>query len=118
MLGRVLWFQGAFAESLVHLERARKTVEQRKDLIFDEDLRDLICDLADTLRELDDPATAEHHLRAEIERRDKHCISPLHLSTGIVSSGGLIRSRTLRDRIRYRYRRRRQARWLRLYRSC
>jgi tetratricopeptide (TPR) repeat protein len=75
MLGRVLRFQGEFAESLAHLERARKTAEQRKDLIFDEDLRDLTCDLADTLRELDDPASAEHHLRAEIERRDWNCTS-------------------------------------------
>lgn len=75
MLGRILRFQGAFKESLTHLRRARTTAEQRKDLFFDEDLRDLTCDLADTLRELDDPASAEHHLRAEITRRDQNCIS-------------------------------------------
>jgi hypothetical protein len=42
-----------------------------RSLSFDEDLRDLACDLADTLRELDDPIAAEHHLRAEITRRDR-----------------------------------------------
>jgi hypothetical protein len=75
MLGRVLRFQGAFKESLTHLKKARTTAERRKDLIFDEDLLDLTCDLADTLRELDDPTSAEHHLRAEITRRDQNCIS-------------------------------------------
>lgn len=54
---------------------ARETAEQRKGLIFDEDLRDLTCDLADMLRELDNPASAEHHLRAEVARRDQSCIS-------------------------------------------
>ncbi|KAI5455731.1 hypothetical protein BGZ63DRAFT_368306 [Mariannaea sp. PMI_226] len=72
ILGRILRFQGVFKESLTHLQRARTTAEQPKDLIFDEDFRDLTCDLADTLRELDDPASAEHHLRAEIARRDQY----------------------------------------------
>jgi hypothetical protein len=53
LLGRGLRFQGEFADSLSHLERAQKAAEQHKDLIFDEDLRDLTCDLADTLRKLD-----------------------------------------------------------------
>lgn len=75
ILGRILRFQGEFTESLTHLERARKATEQRKGLIFDEDLRDLTCDLADTLRELDQPVSAEHYLRAEISRRKHNCIS-------------------------------------------
>jgi len=77
MLGRILRFGGRFQESLMHLEWSRKAAEQRKDLTFDEDLRDLTCDLADTLRELDEPVSAEHHLRAEIARRDPNCsLSP------------------------------------------
>ncbi|KAK0628691.1 hypothetical protein B0T17DRAFT_588740 [Bombardia bombarda] len=75
VLGRVLRFQGEFIDSLTHLERSRKTAAEHKDLIFDKDLRDLTCDLADTLRELGDLASAEHHLRVEIARRDQHCIS-------------------------------------------
>lgn len=75
MLGRVLRFQGEFRELLAHLESARKTAGQCKDLVFDEDLRDFTCDLADTLRELDDPVSAEHHLRAEILRRDPNSAS-------------------------------------------
>lgn len=75
LFGRILRFQGAFKESLMHLERARKTAGHCKDLIFDEDLRDLTCDHADTLRELDDPQAAEHHLRTEIMRRDQSDIS-------------------------------------------
>lgn len=85
MLGRVLRYRGEFRESLTHLERARTTVSQCRGLVFDEDLRDFTCDLADTLRELEDPASAEHHLRAEISRRDHNRISspagsPLELS--------------------------------------
>jgi hypothetical protein len=74
MLGRLLRYQGDFAGSLTHLEKARKTPEEHRVLIFEEDLRDLICDLADTLRELDDPVTAEQHLRAEITRRDRNFV--------------------------------------------
>lgn len=74
MLGRLLRFQGEFAESLAHLEKSRKTAEERRVLTSEEDLCDLTCDLADTLRELDNPATAERHLRAEITRRDRNCI--------------------------------------------
>lgn len=71
LLGRVFRFQGEFSQSLVHLERARQKVEEQQDLIFDEDLRDLTCDLADTLRELDQPAIGERHLRTEIARQDQ-----------------------------------------------
>lgn len=69
ILGRALRFQGEFKEALAYLEKAQKKTGQYTGLIFDEDLRDLTCDLADTLRELDDPVSAEGHLRAEIERR-------------------------------------------------
>ncbi|KAL2693528.1 hypothetical protein Neosp_000088 [[Neocosmospora] mangrovei] len=75
LLGRILRFLGAFKESLVHLERARGTVENCKDLLFDEDLCDLTCEHSDTLRELDDPGAAEQHLRAEIARQDQNGLS-------------------------------------------
>jgi len=73
VLGRILRFGGEFQESLTHLELSRIAAEQRKDLIFDDDLRDLTCDLADTLRELDQPVAAAHCLRAEIAQRDPGC---------------------------------------------
>ncbi|KAF5974095.1 hypothetical protein FBULB1_7927 [Fusarium bulbicola] len=75
MLGRILRYQGAFKESLTHLQRAQTTAVQENDLIFDEDFRDLTCDLADTLRELNEPASGECHLRIEITRRDQNGIS-------------------------------------------
>jgi tetratricopeptide (TPR) repeat protein len=83
LLGRFLRYQGEFAESLAHLKRSQNLAEERGSLSFDEDLRDLTCDLADTLRELDDPISAEHHLRAEITRQDQSSVcssqTPLQL---------------------------------------
>jgi len=72
ILGRILRYQGKFDESLAHLEESRNIAARRKDLNFDEDLHDLTCDLADTLRELNNPVLAEHHLRTEIARRDQN----------------------------------------------
>lgn len=72
LLGRFLRYQGEFVESLAHLKRSRDQSEERGTLSFDEDLRDLTCDLADTFRELDDPKSAEHHLRAEITARNRN----------------------------------------------
>jgi tetratricopeptide (TPR) repeat protein len=71
MLGRLLRFQGAFSESLARLEEAQQAARVPNGLVFDEDLRDLACELADTLRELDDPASAERLLREEMERRGR-----------------------------------------------
>ncbi|KAF5619782.1 hypothetical protein F52700_11610 [Fusarium sp. NRRL 52700] len=50
-------------------------LHRENDLTFYEDFRDLICDLADTLRELNEPASAERLLRTEITRRDQSGIS-------------------------------------------
>ncbi|KAK8076088.1 hypothetical protein PG994_003360 [Apiospora phragmitis] len=69
--GRILRFQGAFTESLTHLKDALAITELQKDVDFDDDLRDLTCDLADTLIELDDAEAAEYHLQAEITRRNQ-----------------------------------------------
>ena len=73
ILARALRFHGEFEKSLEHLQRSREIAKRCKILIFEEDICDLTCDLADTLRELDDPVSAEQHLRAEITRRDQNC---------------------------------------------
>ncbi|CAJ2508686.1 Uu.00g137120.m01.CDS01 [Anthostomella pinea] len=49
---------------------ARQAIEQYKDLIFAGDLRNLVCDLADVLRDLDKPVSAEQYLRKETDRQD------------------------------------------------
>lgn len=71
LLGRILRYMGKFDESLASLEVARKTTERHGAAFFDEDLRDLICELSDTLRELDDPVSAETHVRTELARRQQ-----------------------------------------------
>jgi hypothetical protein len=93
VLGRILRFAGRFKESLAYLKRSQNLADQHRDLNFDDDLRDLTCDLSDTPRELDDPASAEHHLR--IERRDATgTISPgissmeLSLAAALFAQGG------------------------------
>ncbi|KAI9146641.1 Calcium-dependent protein kinase 1 [Paramyrothecium foliicola] len=76
ILGRVLRFQGAFGESLAHVKKARTMIGQCKDLIFDEELCDLTCDHADTLRELDDPRSSEAQIRTGIGRLSQHIVFP------------------------------------------
>ncbi|KAF4969791.1 hypothetical protein FZEAL_10165 [Fusarium zealandicum] len=71
LLGRILRYLGEFSDSLKYLEMARRATKQPSGIILDEDIRDLTCDLADTLRELDDPVSGEAHLRAEMEQRAK-----------------------------------------------
>ncbi|KAM0415914.1 hypothetical protein ACHAPT_013125 [Fusarium lateritium] len=69
LLGRIMRYQGEFSDSLEQLQIAHKATQQQSDLILDEDLRDLTCDLADTLRELDRPVAGEELLRPEMVRR-------------------------------------------------
>ena len=98
LLGRFLRYQGEFVESLAHLKQSRDEAEKRGSLFFDEDLRDLTCNLADTFRELDDPIALEHHFRAEITRRDRSsaCSSQAPLLTTLscrsLSYPGTLRS--------------------------
>lgn len=80
ILGRVLRFQGRFKEALVHLRKSFAMVKQLRELCFDEDLRDLTCDIADTLRELDELQAAEECLREELARWDR--AAPIPASTG------------------------------------
>ena len=46
----------------MHLIDSLETVKQHKHLIFDKDLYNLTCNLANTLLELSDPITAEEYL--------------------------------------------------------
>lgn len=69
LLGKILRLQGDFEGALTHLQEAWETTQQLTDLVFDEDMRDAVCELADTLRELDRPACAERHLRGELTQR-------------------------------------------------
>jgi hypothetical protein len=59
MLGKILRFGGKFEELLAHLKNAREAAERHGLEMFDEDLSSLTCDLADTLRELNDLVSAE-----------------------------------------------------------
>ncbi|KAM0420985.1 hypothetical protein ACHAPT_011228 [Fusarium lateritium] len=70
LLGRSLRHRGKFQESTTQLKSARRLAQQPSKTVFDEDLRDLTCELADSLRELEDLALAEDVLRAEIKRRE------------------------------------------------
>ncbi|KAH7236328.1 hypothetical protein BKA59DRAFT_308141 [Fusarium tricinctum] len=69
LLGRVMRLQGNFSNALRLLKMAHRASQEPNEIVFDEDLRDMTCDLADTLRELDETATGEGYLRAEIIRR-------------------------------------------------
>lgn len=76
ILGRIMRYQGRFVESDAHLKPAYAMVKQIKDLHFDEDRRDLICEIADVSRELEDLETAETQLRAELSRWGQHSQGP------------------------------------------
>lgn len=71
ILGRMSRYQGEFYASLEALERCRDLIQSLRQLDFDEDLRDLTCELADTLRELDRNKAAEQCLRKELQRWDQ-----------------------------------------------
>lgn len=75
-LGRVLRTRGRFAEAYTHLKRSHDLAEQPRGLSFDGDRRDLICEMADTLRELDQPQAAELYLRREFARRGQDMQDP------------------------------------------
>ncbi|CAJ2503756.1 Uu.00g111500.m01.CDS01 [Anthostomella pinea] len=61
-----------FKESLAYLMSARQSIEQHKDLIFAGDLRDLVYDFADVVRDLDEPVSAEQYLRKETGWQDSN----------------------------------------------
>lgn len=71
ILGRCLRQQGNFPKSIRQLDAAHTlSKQQTSDIVFDEDLRDLICELGDSLREYASWTWAENILRAEIKRRE------------------------------------------------
>lgn len=65
--GKIFRFQGRFQESFECLS-PYATRSAPGGLVFDEDLSDLICELADTLRELDNPSHAEQLIRMQLAR--------------------------------------------------
>jgi tetratricopeptide (TPR) repeat protein len=76
ILGRTLRYQGRFVESDAHLKPAYAMVELIQDLHFDEDRRDLICEIADTSRELENLDLSENYLRDELSRWGRHSQGP------------------------------------------
>jgi tetratricopeptide (TPR) repeat protein len=73
--GRILRFQGKFHESFACLKGY--TVGQFDDLFFDDELCDLACEVADTLRELDDPERGEQLLRRQLAHQEQALSKPL-----------------------------------------
>lgn len=69
ILGQARRYQGEFAAALYFLEKSLGMAQNLPQLNFVEDSRNLICELADTLRELDRNEEAEQHLRKELQRR-------------------------------------------------
>lgn len=74
--GRILRSLGRFSEAHTHLNGSYNLASQLHGLIFDEDRRDLINELADTLLELERPYDAEAYLRVEFARRSKGMQDP------------------------------------------
>lgn len=72
ILGRACRMEGDFGLALKYLRMAQEKARQQRELSFDEHLRDFTCDLADTLRELDNSESAEHELRKEIARQERN----------------------------------------------
>lgn len=66
--GKILRFKGKFQDSLECLNKSRCATELLRDLHFDEEAGDLMVEIADTMRELDDPSRAEELLTAQLER--------------------------------------------------
>ncbi|KAJ0163185.1 hypothetical protein CTA2_3380 [Colletotrichum tanaceti] len=69
--GKILRFQGKFQEALGCMNKSQCAAEQHGDVHFDEDAGDLLVEMADIMRELDETARAEQLLRTQLER-------PLH----------------------------------------
>ncbi|KAK1485586.1 hypothetical protein CCUS01_03726 [Colletotrichum cuscutae] len=67
--GKILRFQGKFQESLICLSKSRYTMDLLEDLHFDKEAGELIVEIADTIRELDDSARAEQMLTAQLQQQ-------------------------------------------------
>ncbi|KAH7127589.1 hypothetical protein EDB81DRAFT_889385 [Dactylonectria macrodidyma] len=88
MLARVLRPRGLFGESLLHSITAHEILSQFESLFFDEHLGDPVSNHADTLRELNDPWSAENMLRQEIALQDQSGVSSskLHLQLSVAEA--------------------------------
>lgn len=68
LLGRIYRWQGKFSTSIDQVQTALTTTQQYTSLHFEEDLSELCCDLADSLRDDGQFISAEQLLRDEIKR--------------------------------------------------
>lgn len=68
-MGKILRYQGHFTASLHSLQISQGIAKTAHDLIFREDASDVVCNLADTYLELDEPREAERCLRDAIEHQ-------------------------------------------------
>ncbi|KAF4436591.1 TPR repeat:NB-ARC [Fusarium austroafricanum] len=66
--GKILRYQGNFEEAIQSLRLSQDLIEAQKDIYFDEDIGDLISELADTLQELGDFAQSEALLRTQLSQ--------------------------------------------------
>lgn len=67
--GKILRFQGKFEDALKCLET--HVLGDVENLTFAEDCSEMVCEVADTLVELDDPVAAEQMLRVQLGCRDE-----------------------------------------------
>ncbi|KAI8712832.1 hypothetical protein NCS52_01382600 [Fusarium sp. LHS14.1] len=67
--GRSLRQRGELRDSIMQLNAGRRLKDEPGDIVLGEDLRDLICELADGLRDYNFTGAAENVVRWEMERR-------------------------------------------------
>lgn len=75
ILGKISRFEGRFSDSLANLKRSKDLADLRHNLFFNEDRHELVCNLADTLQELERPVDAERYLRNELALLNHDCAS-------------------------------------------
>ncbi|RSL88929.1 hypothetical protein CEP51_001487 [Fusarium floridanum] len=101
ILGRSLRQRGEFFPSAIKLEAARHLTEEPLDFVPNEDLRDLISELADSLREAHYSARAINILRQEIKRREGSYMPTAGKSLLDLSLAEVLYCRGLNDEAEY-----------------
>uniref|UniRef100_A0A1Y1LRL0 MalT-like TPR region domain-containing protein n=1 Tax=Photinus pyralis TaxID=7054 RepID=A0A1Y1LRL0_PHOPY len=66
--GKILRYQGKFEDAVQSLRLSQDLIKAHKEIYFDEDIGDLISELADTLQELGDFAHSEALLRTQLSQ--------------------------------------------------
>lgn len=70
LLGKIRRYQGDFEGSFAEIMVSQNIVDNHPDIIFTEDISDLVCSLADTYIEMGDPVAAEKALHKEVSRNE------------------------------------------------